>query len=54
VVQIAGRQIGGVGNLAHAGGGEAARTKHAGGGAEDLDAAGIGVVADPPRAGAAG
>lgn len=49
VVQVARREVGGHGNLAHAGGGEAARPEHLRGGAENLDPAAVG-----PRAGAAG
>ncbi len=42
VIQVAGRQIGGDGDVAHAGRGEAAGAEHAGGGAHDLHAARIG------------
>ena len=42
VVEVAGRQVGGVGDLAHAGGGEAAGAEHARGGAQDLDPAVVG------------
>lgn len=38
VVQVAGREVRGAGNLAHAGGGEAALPEDAGRGLEDLDA----------------
>lgn len=49
VVEVARREVGGDGNLAHAGGGEAARPEHVRGGAQDLDPAAVG-----PRPGAAG
>jgi hypothetical protein len=42
VVEIAGREIGGDGDLAHPGGGEAAGAEDAGGGAHDVDAPVIG------------
>jgi len=42
VVQVAGRQVGGDGDVAHAGGAEAAGAKHAGGGAHDVDAPRLG------------
>ena len=42
VIQVARRQVGGDGDVAHAGGGEAARAEHAGGGAHDLDAPRVG------------
>ena len=41
VVQVPVRQVGGDGDLAHAGGGEAAGPKHARGGAHDLHTAGV-------------
>ena len=42
VIEVAGGEIRGHGDVAHAGGGEPARAKHAGGGAHDLHAPGIG------------
>ena len=42
VIEIAGRQIGGDRDVAHAGGGEAAGAEDARGGAHDLDPAGVG------------
>ena len=42
VIQVAGRQVGGDGDVAHAGGGEAAGAEDAGGGAHDLDAPHVG------------
>jgi hypothetical protein len=42
VIEIAGREAGGDGDVAHAGGGEAARTKHARGGPHDFHAAAVG------------
>jgi len=46
VVQVAERQVGGGGNLAHAGRGETALTKDAGRRAQDLHAARIGASTD--------
>ena len=51
VVQIAGGEIGGDGDLAHAGGREAAGAEDAGGGAQDLEAAGVGAALRADRAG---
>jgi len=45
IVQVARREIGGDGDLAHAGGGEAAGAEDAGGGAQDLEAPGLGAAA---------
>jgi hypothetical protein len=42
VIEVAGREIRGHGDVAHASGGEPARPKHAGGGAHDLHAPGVG------------
>ena len=42
VIQVAGREIGGDRDVAHAGGGEPARAEHARRGAHDLDAAHVG------------
>jgi hypothetical protein len=42
VIQVAGRQVSGDGDVAHAGGAEAAGAKHGGGGAHDVDAARLG------------
>ena len=42
VIQVARRQVGGDGDVAHAGGAEAAGAKDGGGGAHDVDAARIG------------
>ena len=42
VIQVAGGEICGHGDVAHAGGGEPARAKHAGGGAHDLHAPAVG------------
>ena len=42
VIQVARRQVGGDGDVAHAGGVEAAGAKHSGGGAHDVDAARLG------------
>jgi hypothetical protein len=42
VIQVARRQVGGDGDVAHAGGVEAAGAKHGGGGAHDVDAARLG------------
>ena len=46
VIEVAGRQVGGDGDVAHAGGGEAARAEDARRGAQDLDAAGVGAVSN--------
>ena len=50
VVQVAGGEVGGDGDLAHAGGGEAAGAEDAGGGAEDLETPGVGAAAGACRA----
>jgi len=42
VIEVAGREVGGDGNLAHAGGGEAALAEDPRRGGEDADAAGVG------------
>jgi hypothetical protein len=42
VIQVAGGEVGGDRDVAHAGGGEAARAKHAGRGPHDLDPAVVG------------
>jgi hypothetical protein len=42
MIEVAGRQVGGRGDVAHAGGGEPVRPEHPGGGAEDADAPGVG------------
>ena len=42
VIQVAGRQVGGDSDVAHAGGVEAVGAKHGGGGAHDVDAARFG------------
>ncbi len=42
VIQVPRREVGGDGDVAHAGGGEAAGAEHAGGGAHDFDTAGLG------------
>lgn len=47
VIEVAGRQIGGDGNLAHAGGGEAAGAEDLRRGAEDLDPPCVGAAAGP-------
>lgn len=47
VVQVAGGEVGGDGDLAHAGGGEAARAEDARGGAQNLEAPGVGPAAEP-------
>jgi len=44
VIQVAGREVGGRGDIAHAGGGEADLAKCACGGAQDLHAARIGAM----------
>ena len=41
VIEVAGREVGGDRNLAHAGGREATRAEDARGGREDADAAGV-------------
>jgi len=53
VVQIPGGEIGGVGDLAHAGGGEAVRAEDAGGGTQDLDPPRVRAAADASGAGTA-
>lgn len=42
VIQVARREVGGDGDVAHAGRGKPARAEHVGGGFQDADAAGIG------------
>jgi hypothetical protein len=44
VIEIAGREIGGDGNLAHPGGRESAAPEHPGGGFQDLQAARLGAT----------
>ncbi len=44
VIQVSRRQVGGQGDVAHPGAGEAAGAKHAGGRPQNLDAAGIGAA----------
>jgi hypothetical protein len=50
VIEVAGRQIGGGGDVAHAGGREAAFAEDAGGGAEDVQPAQIRPAANPGAA----
>jgi hypothetical protein len=54
VIQVAGRQIRGVGDVPHAGGGEAVGPEDAGGGAKDLDPPCIGAPANPVESGVPG
>jgi hypothetical protein len=54
VIQVAGRQIRGAGDVPHAGGGEAVGPEDAGGCAKDLDAPRVSAAANPVETGAAG
>jgi hypothetical protein len=49
VVQVGGRQVGGDGDVAHAGGGIAVRSEYPCGGAQDCHPAGVGANRTPVR-----
>jgi hypothetical protein len=44
VIEVAGRQVGGHGDFAHAGGGEATRTENTTGGAHDAEPSAVGAL----------